>query len=260
MAIHLFRTLERNVSICVALLTMIGIYADQHSQVMGAKPNTAEHAEMIDRLANENEAPQLTKQPSGRVPSFSENYDWQEQDRVKDALREIHENMSSDLWEELVKHANDPRYSLTVMDQSQQAENRSVGYLCRQIAFSCLVSPFRRHLVATDDPTKEGRKIHLDVDVEPPRLYEWRRKRERKSLYELQIEVCEIAIARINENPGINSEQKGMMRSRILGETEKLRDTKRPVFPPGRMLELDTYSRPPASRVNAGRISGDRSQ
>jgi hypothetical protein len=54
--------------------------------------------------------------------------------------------------------------------------------------------------------------------------------RKDKSLYQLQIEVCELALAELPKVTHFSKEQKDQARRAIEGQLDKLQRTKRPVF------------------------------
>jgi hypothetical protein len=191
-------------------------------------------AQMVDALANRNKLPKLVKVYVDRLPLFPRDYDWEEEHRVLAALTDISKDTSEGLWEELVRRSDDPRYCLTDMDGGDWAWNRTVGDVCARLAFLRLAGPVVRH---RPPESRSGRVPGLTagfvypmtLDVKPG-LREWRRTRKDKALYQLQLELCEQALAKLREDRNVPEDLKEAPRKGIEAEAAKLRKTKRPVL------------------------------
>jgi hypothetical protein len=191
-------------------------------------------ARLIDDLANRKPPPPLLKDPSGgnkEIPLFPEDYDWDEQNRVRRALAELNDETTVEAWEELVKRIGDKRYCLTVKDETSGIYTNghwTVGSFCQFLARKKLICVYQQHL-------KEGPGVHrpwgLDIGLDGPNaLAEWRKKRMDRSFAELQVEVCERALRALPRREGIPQSQKDWARRSIEGELEQLKRTKRPVL------------------------------
>jgi hypothetical protein len=209
------------------------------------KRDTQAVAQMVDDIANRNRAPKFVDGPTHPVPLFPEDYDWGEQDRVRAALGELLKDTTDELWEELVRKQDDPRYSLTTRGRNDRPYNRSVGYYCRDIARGRLVDVFRRHLPR--DPNKDGWPVSVDIGIK--KLAEWRKERKDKSLYQLQIETCELALKQLPEVEGVPEKEKDLARAGIEAEIENLKRRKGPIFRDYGLDGIETYTAEEAKAV-----------
>jgi hypothetical protein len=98
----------------------------------------------------------------------------------------------------------------------------------------------------------------VQPDVGIRGLSEWRKKRAEKSLYELQIEVCEEAIKELAEVKRVPQEQRDAARKKIEAEIATLKRTKRPSNVQGgyRFERSGPYNAELAKRVREGIKSG----
>ncbi|HEV3255499.1 MAG TPA: hypothetical protein VG013_01340 [Gemmataceae bacterium] len=198
-----------------------------------AKHDQKRVAKLVDDLANRNSAPQLVGHNGNLLPLFPAAYDWKEQKRVQEALRRLENDQTAEVWEEMIKKADDPRYALTFKNNSGvfAEDNRTVGRLCRQVAYDELVGVFRQHLPDNPPDAPEMGEIDLDVGVyQLGNLVEWREKRKDKTLSELQIEVCEQALKELAKAKGVPRHEKVQARKKIKAEIGKLRKTNRPIL------------------------------
>ncbi|HEV3256149.1 MAG TPA: hypothetical protein VG013_04660 [Gemmataceae bacterium] len=214
----------------IAGLVLIGMFALSKGPAGPAAKRDAQAVrKMVDDIVNRNKAPELVDRPRGSpetVPLFPKGYDWAEEKRVLKALDRLYQNSTVELWEELVRKVDDPRYCVVVRDgQAADAEIRSVGDVCKDLANSRLVDVFCQHL--PDDPNKPG-TIYLDVGT--TYIAAWRKRRADKSLYQLQIEVCEVALRELSRDERVSEKEKTSARKKIDAEITKLRRTKQPVF------------------------------
>ena len=242
----------RSARTCRYIVSLIGIsivLLGQDEQAQETGRDATATAKMVDQIANRNQAPKLVKSPSGLVPVFPKDYDWDEQHRVRAALYELHKDTTGDLWEELVRRADDPRYSLTLREDGEGASTWSVGDFCSDLAYSRLVAVFQRHLPRTKDSAQYNRVIYLDIGVEATDLAKWRKKRQTKSLYQLQVEVCQRALARLSKVKGVSHDDKDKARKQIEAEIETLQTTKRPVLRGSNLDGLETYSAEQAKSI-----------
>lgn len=208
---------------------------------------------MINDLANRNQPPKLLDIQEDALPLFSENYDWDEQQRVRRAISALWCSLSPELWEELLKNEDDNRYSLTVMiiPETGSAKNYSVGDWCRELAYYSLINAFTQHLTPRSEPTggPEGYPVYVEVGVESDDLVVWRKRRMSKSLYELQIELCEVAIKAMPAVIGASDDQKAAMTEKIQAEIERLNATKCPDIGEHCVAGLDLYNPELAGRI-----------
>jgi hypothetical protein len=187
----------------------------------------AKYQAMVESLANRNPAPEVVKLGYAKEPFFPRDHDWDEDHRVAIAFAAIVRDPSPELWEELVKREDDNRYSITMRDNGPNAHNYSVAHLCGLMARQQLGFASRWH---TDPDSHDRPDIYLDLGLDD--LAKWRAERAAKSLYELQLEVCERALATVNAAPEdkVPGRAKPVIRKTIHAWMEQLRRTKRPLF------------------------------
>jgi hypothetical protein len=151
---------------------------------------------------------------------------------------------SEALWEEFLKHMDDDRYSLTIGSGQGLATNWSVGNLCFQLACDRLLMAFYGDLPKQD----EGRPLVPDLDIWEA-LAAWRKERETKSLYELQIEVCQLAIDKLMQEPDLSAAEKREVRKKIGRRIAALKEAKKPVFWKPSFDAYDWYDADEARRI-----------
>src|SRR5262249_6465328 len=156
-----------------------------------------------------------------------------------------------------VKRIGHRRYSETVTSvKTGDAYISTVGDICRRLAYERLVGAFWELL-----PEVEGKDgyINLPVDVGVGDLATWRKEPAPRSLYELQIEVCEKAIEALAKSGRVSQAQKDQSRKKIEAEIEKLKKTKQPARVLGgnpTYEERGKYNAEVAKRVRDGIKSG----
>lgn len=198
-------------------------------------------ATLINNLASSNPAPLLAAPTRNDTPRFAEHFSWIEQDRGVKALGILCQDSRVEVWEEMLNHITDQRYALTMFkDDPGHARNYTVGEFCGMIASHRLFRPLNRHIV-----TQEGRRPWLGPNISD--LSKWRRERQEKKLFELQIEICEHALSALNDYKGDfwSVEDVKTMRRDIEREIDTLRKTSTPVFDIMRLREtLNIYPNP----------------
>jgi hypothetical protein len=227
-----------------------------------AKREAKRVARMVDALANRNKPPKIVRRRvtpdvwPQTVPLYPEGYDWKEERRVHRALDALLADRTPELWEELLRRWDDERYCVVVMYGSfDNALVYSVGTVCSHLAHDRLVDVFDRHL----PPNSEGRPLRLDVVGDTVRdLAGWRKKRAKKSLYELQVEVCQAALRELAKVEGLSKEERAKAREKIEAEVARLKRTKRPDLPKFSALWLKTYNAKDAKRVREAVEDGFR--
>jgi hypothetical protein len=228
----------------------------------GKRPNAdaKRAAELVDAIVNRNKEPKVVKWRSQwpfprKAALFREDHDWKEEARVRKALYRLEKERTEAVWEELVKRSGDRRYCETVTSQKTgDAYIYSVGYVCRELAYARLIGVFWQHLPL--DPIRDGQHLRLDVGIRD--LAKWRKQRAAKSLYELQIEVCEKAIKALADVEGVPRAEKDRARKKIKEEIARLKKTGRPVQVQGAewFEERGVYDAKLARRVREGVKSG----
>ena len=204
---------------------------------------------LIDALASRNDAPRLVGKEGSAFPIFAEKFDWNDQKRVQAAAWALAQDDSNDLWGCLVEHLRDKRYSATCEIGDDYPCNYDVGTICLFIARSKLRCAYLRHLEpgktfhyggnswnwvsnVTRDfiPGIVQRDLHHGSRVyDPDDLAEWYRARKGKPLYELQMEMCEWAVKKVEDAPGVAEKPRKTFIAAVRNEIESLRKAKRPV-------------------------------
>jgi hypothetical protein len=234
---------------CLLSVPILLMVMTSHAPIMASAEEpeqrvskTKAFSQMIDSLANRNPAPKLTTVGFTK-PIFPEDFDWNEQARVNRVFIQLRKNESEELWEELIKHLHDERYSLTMMDFNEFAHNYSVGDLCYKIAYNRLYAGIEEHRAVNDI----GRPVYLETGIK--NMLEWRKKRARKKLWELQAEVCELALKDIPNAKGISEQARIEMRKKIEAQIDELKKTKKPVFVKFPVDSYDLYKPEAAKRI-----------
>jgi hypothetical protein len=217
-----------------AYALFIVVIASRSGISRSAEPETGKSkakraAEIVDAIANCNKAPKIIKW-RGNFPSkaalFPEDHDWKEEVRVRRAIGVLEADETKEVWEELVKRAGDHHYCDTVTSvKTGDAYIEDIGDVCCWIAYSRLIGVFWQHMPRS--PVKDGEKLSLDVGIGD--ITEWRKQRAAKSLYELQIEVCEEALKELSNVKDVPQNEKNKARRKIEAEIERLKSTKQHV-------------------------------
>jgi len=215
-----------------------------------AKRDAKEAAKMVEAIANRNKPPKIVSRrrvcPT-ELPLFPKEYDWKEEERVRKALDKLHQDKSVELWEAMVQKANDRRYCVaSYSGSSSDVYIDSVGGICSGLAYGRLCEVFEQHLPSLPP---HGCPIQFwNVREDMPA---WRKARKDKSLYQLQIEVCDMALRELPKirADDISDKEKVEARKKIEAEIAKLRRTKRPVFRETGSRYTPAYPRKEAKRV-----------
>jgi hypothetical protein len=154
---------------------------------------TADIRAIVDALANRNPPPKH----SGvhHTPTFAANFDWAEDARVWKALESVIQR-AEEAWPELVRRLDDDRYCLTYLSFSGFTYDKTVGTMGRTIILRTLSAGY---FESVKPRFKEPHLAILTADFlrDPKRLKSWCEERRGKKLFELQIEMCDWAIAEV---------------------------------------------------------------
>jgi len=181
---------------------------------------------MINGLVNRNREPKIVDFENGEVPIFSDDYDWAEYDRISKLRARLFKNENTRLWEYLVKHMDDDRYALTVGDDDPgNAVNLSVGDICSEAARARLDFAIVHMKVENGE-----RADRLWLDLGTADLPAWRKERAQKSLYELQVELAEAAIQKIQQDADLTNEAKKRIERDLRSKLKVLSQMTTPLF------------------------------
>lgn len=190
---------------------------------------------LIDAMASRNAPPKLVARGGETIPLFGERYDWAEQQRVRSAIDAVLRNHSDAMWWRLRARLGDPRYAFTAT-RGGTAENFTVGAICADILSARLCLAHTTHL-----PSVPGR---LPLSFRPEEEY-WKHEKEwardRKPLYEMQIALCEKAIAQWatvertepcgdGRSHVFTADEKARYPAGLKSQIEDLRQTKKAVY------------------------------
>lgn len=175
----------------------------------------------IDGLASKNNAPTIP----GRLAStnsvrFPRNYDFKDQERVRKHFAKLANDPSEELWECLLAHRDDKRYAFTMGYNSHLRRNYTVQSLCNWISSEQLMFVTRKY----SQPDFDGRPKYLDVSIDD--LLKWREERAGKKLWELQLEMIELARQTAMKEESLDQKARELMFQEMDADIRKLRKEK----------------------------------
>src|SRR5690242_12997399 len=95
-------------SLCLLTITTAMVLGGDVNKKREKDPAGERAAKMAEAIANRNTPPKIVKRRNylpQYVPLYPKNYDWKEEDRVRNALDELEGDTSTELWEALVQKA-----------------------------------------------------------------------------------------------------------------------------------------------------------
>jgi hypothetical protein len=233
----------------------------------GEKPKAEARpaVKLVDAIVSRNKAPKIVKWRSkGELQwaaLFPKGYDWKEEERVRKAIRRLGEDQTEEVWEELVKRAGDKHYSQTITSGiTGDAYVLTVGEMCWRLAYARLVGVYWQHVPSSWSFEGRGHWVRVRIGD----VTSWRKKRAKKALYELQIEVCEEAVEIIKALPKekvkrIPGGERERVLKRIETEIASLKKTKKPLHRkegPFYFEEWGVYNEEIAAQVREGVRTG----
>lgn len=186
---------------------------------------------VVGSLANANRPPSI----QGRIPSarpvFSDDYDWDEQDRIVQSIEKILRNSDRAL-PALLKHVDDDRYCLTIRG-AQHVNNASVGDICEMILDKSLCAAHTRHIPDLEDHNRKLMRLRSTAYFRGFDLPKWcgEKLEMNLALYELQVEICEMEIRNCEQIKGIPETAKQRFVSAVRSEIVDLRSRRKAVRP-----------------------------
>lgn len=258
---------------CVVALCVLEVMGQEHDRVGKPPPAVSKKTKetvvdamgLIDALVNHNPAPIMTNPPlrfppteDEGLPLFDKKYDWSEYDRANKAVDSLVAH-AEEAWPELLKHFDDKRYCMTY--KGDYGQNYSVGDMCEQIVHDYLVEGYSRHLPVLFRAVSNAEGAH--AALQGSRVWweagttrkVWCEKRKGKPLYELQIEMCEWAIARVAKLKDVSDEERGPFVKAVRAEITRLRQSKKAARFRGfsRNENFALYNREIAERIRKDR-------
>ena len=240
-------SLSRIYILCLVELFSQYVYSSDINVHVQAAENGVDWDAVIASLKNANESPQIVNR-SAYIPA---NYNWKEQERVLDVTRKLIIGMP-EAWPACVRRFDDKEYCLT-MRYEVNAINKSIGDICQILLLESVTAAYMPHI-----PDGEGAFLRLQWPDPIPedRFSEWAQDQivAKKSLYALQIEMCEWAAGVIvsEKISGVTQEAREKSGNLIRMQAVKLRERKRPVLMKSIAGELrEIYTPELAKRVRA---------
>ena len=228
------RTLRIHGFIPVTLIILLGIACTCQAE----DKTNVEIEELINSLASQNvEKPQKVhlndrgKRISAAI--FPENFDFNQQTRVRGQLEKLARCDSNEVWPILLAHRGDNRYSLTVVDQNDEVSNWSVGRWCDEVVERDLYAAYQPHVPRIRGFERQGQfYVAWFPLVQKPTVLgpEWRQKNGQTPLWKLQVEFCKWAIT---EAPGlkqVSDQERDAFVDKIRAEIERLETTHEPAI------------------------------
>jgi hypothetical protein len=200
-------------------------------QQLSTPPTAKEFREWINELANRNPEPKIASRGGSESwPIFPEDFDFDEQKRVRTRLLSLPPLEGNDLWPILCEHRSDARYCLTYINRYGYTENASIGWMCREMTRGDLLFAYRQYSKRIPGTETEGQDNALwEPSVEDGFLgKEWFAARKGRQLWELQIEMCEWAIAKAPALEKLSEKGRGEFVQKVTAEIERLKKTREP--------------------------------
>lgn len=196
---------------------------------------------LLDAIASRNLAPTI-KGPSSGPPLFGDEFDWSDYERVTKAITNL-ETHAEQEWPELLMHFEDKRYSTTTDDAGGGPHNYCVGDICKRIVRKALTRGYIKHF--HKGLSTEVHYHQIRYQAEDQELREWCEERKAKRLYELQIEMCEWAVAKVMKSKYITDEERKPFVDAVQAEIAELQKTKKAnPIPIGYEEDFEYYRRP----------------
>ena len=114
-------------------------------QYQAKRPASKEISDLISTMASSNPAPVLHKEGETSFATFTADFDWHEQDRVRLAIDAAMRADPDAIWWSLQDTRDDERYVLTAR-RGTEIQNFTLGMICGDIAYARLCLCFTRRL------------------------------------------------------------------------------------------------------------------
>jgi hypothetical protein len=210
-----------------------------------------EFEKMIDAMANRNPEPIFvrvgTYYAPSRSPLYADNYDFNEDDRVRGVIKQLKHYDNEDVWRWLSEHRHDDRYALAYAF-NDGAYISSIGTFCRRAVVETLQNPYLRHLPPCYNFSRPRLGPFASLDEEDA----WFRDHPNMPLYQQQISLCEKAINKLipTLRRGTDSDRQ-QFAADILSEIDGLKRSKQPTFNGFCMIysETDRYNAVMAKQI-----------
>jgi len=143
-----------------------------------------EWSTILQEMGNHNSPPPIHRPHHHRTAIYPANYDWSEQERIRNSWMHLLENARG-AFPALVEHLDDERYCLTMANVSDETSNYTVAGICR-ITIAHVIE------FLPGPQTYEVRFFYLPGQAAD--LKRWFEPRRQMSLADLQREYAETVI------------------------------------------------------------------
>ncbi len=198
---------------------------------------------LIGSLVNKNKKPTMvavsTSLAPGENPLFDDDYDWNEDARVRRVIADLSRFDRDELWHSLIEHIDDEQYSLAFAF-NDGARIASVGQLCWRSMANDLEMPYFDVSPGIDRGHALFQLLSLKTKEN---LKKWEHDHADVPLYKQQIEMCEGALNRIQTvktATPIPESEKSQFSVDVKKLIDTLRKTKKPIFSRSPLLQIDT--------------------
>ena len=181
----------------------------------------------IDELANPNTPPELVKAKRFLRPSYPDDYDFDQDRRIRDLFFKIVRSETVGVWEFLVEHCDDSRYSLVVGDNGTDAEIWTIGRICRYVTKSRMMILDRVH---SDINSVDRPDIQLVPIAQIDDIKSWWKSNGKESLHDIQMQQSKENLSRLLSHPELAEATKEYYRKKISEDIELLTKSEKPIF------------------------------
>jgi hypothetical protein len=178
---------------------------------------------LIDALASKNRPPTIDADKPTAI--FGKDYNWADRDRILGVLQRLVDH-AEEVWPELVAHLDDKRYCIT-FETDPGSDNLSVGDVCRRIISDYLSEAYWRLLPEDSEVAQRRLSEPEAVCRERAVVKAWCQERSKKTLCELQIEICEWAIPAVNGLRDVSDGEKRASVAAIKQQIESLHTSRK---------------------------------
>lgn len=212
---------------CLILATFVPNASRSQEQNSTAKENKKMDELQVDALRNANAIPQFHRVRGVQRPKFPDNYDFEEDRRVRSLFYKLTRDESGDIWIRLIEHSNDESYALVIGDNGTDAEAWTVGRMCRYICESrlSLFDSVNSDLKSVDRPD-----VYIGPNESVDDLKQWWISTGQKPLHQLQIAHCKGNLERLLSNDDLPREVKEHYGKLLTDHIQEISKTGKPIM------------------------------
>lgn len=181
----------------------------------------------VNELANPNKPPELVKSKQFLRPSYPTDYDFDQDRRIRSLFFKIVRSESDGVWELLIQHCDDSRYSIVIGDNGTDAEIWTVGRICRYVTKSRMLILDRIH---SDVNSVDRPDVQLRATADIGDIKSWWETNGKKPLHDIQLEQCKDNLSRLLSHPELPDSTKEYYQKKISEEIELLTKSRKPIY------------------------------